>query len=204
MALTETQTPDPGGAGTRQRAGSGTRAFASNRSLSRGELIGAPVRWPRPSSLQAALELSGPKMADAMDALGLRTVGELLEHLPRESREARTVAGLREGEQATVAVRVRAIAARAVRRRGMRPLVQATVFDATGSMRATFFNQPWLVDRYPPGTSLLLHGKADRKGGFRVSHHAVGSDPGLHGPGGQVALGAGDPGDGPDAAEPSG
>ena len=41
-------------------------------------------------------------------------------------------------------------------------------------MRATFFNQPWLVERYPPGTRLLLHGKADGRGGFRVSHHALG------------------------------
>src|ERR1700681_393945 len=71
-------------------------------------------------------------------------------------------------------------------------------------MRATPFNQPCPPMRYRPRSTLLLHGKADRKGGFRVSHHAVGSDPGLHGPGGQVALGAGDPGDGPDAAEPSG
>ena len=115
-------------------------------------------------------------MAAGMRALGLRTVGELLEHLPSDSREARTVAALRAGEQATVAVEVRSISARPVRRRGMRPLVEATVFDATGTMRATFFNQPWLVERYPPGTRLLLHGKADARGGFSVSHHAPGAD----------------------------
>ena len=115
-------------------------------------------------------------MAAGMQTLGLRTVGDLLEHLPSDSREARTVAALRAGEQATVAVEVRAISARPVRRRGMRPLVEATVFDATGTMRATFFNQPWLVERYPPGTRLLLHGKADARGGFSVSHHAPGAD----------------------------
>jgi len=60
--------------------------------------------------------------------------------------------------------------------------VEAIVFDATGSMRATFFNQPWLVERYPPGTRLLLHGKADARGGFRVSHHAVGADGGIAAP----------------------
>ncbi|HEY4996512.1 MAG TPA: ATP-dependent DNA helicase RecG, partial [Solirubrobacteraceae bacterium] len=65
------------------------------------------------------------------------------------------------------------IGARPVRRRGMRPLVEATVFDASGTMRAAFFNQPWLVERYPPGTRLLLHGKADGRGGFGVSHHAI-------------------------------
>ena len=115
-------------------------------------------------------------MTDGLHALGVHTVGELIEHLPTASREARTVAKLRGGEQATVAVQVRTISMRAVRRRGMRPLVEATVRDATGSMRAMFFNQPWLLQRYPPGTRLLLHGKADGRGGFRVSHHALGSD----------------------------
>jgi ATP-dependent DNA helicase RecG len=115
-------------------------------------------------------------MAEGMEVLGLRTVGELLEHLPRASREARTVRDLRGGEAATVAVQVRAIAARPVRRRRMKPLVEAIVFDATGSMRAMFFNQPWLVHRYGPGTRLLLHGKTTARGAFNVSYHAVGSD----------------------------
>ncbi len=145
------------------------------------EMIAAPVRWPRPSRLDAPLPADSAKVAGGLQALGLRTVGELLEHLPRASRQARTVAALRDGEQATVAVQVQAIGLRAVRRRRMRPLVEARVIDATGSMRATFFNQPWLVQRYPPGTRLLLHGKADGRGGFRVSHHAVGSELGCAG-----------------------
>jgi ATP-dependent DNA helicase RecG len=148
------------------------RAFASGLSLSREELLAAPIRWPRPSRLQRSLELPGKRMAAGMQALQIGTVGELLEHLPSDSREARAIAALRAGEQATVAVQVRSIAARAVRRRRMRPLVEATVFDASGTMRATFFNQPWLAERYPPGTRLLLHGKADDRQGFRVSHHA--------------------------------
>ncbi len=118
-------------------------------------------------------------MAEGMQALGLSTVGDLLEHLPRDSRDARTVAALREGEQATVAVQVRAIGARPVRRQGMKPLVEATVFDETGNLRVTFFNQPWLVERYKPGTRLLLHGKTTARGTFNVAHHAVGSDLGV-------------------------
>jgi ATP-dependent DNA helicase RecG len=59
-----------------------------------------------------------------------------------------------------------------VRRRGMRPLVEATVADETGTLRVTFFNQPWLADRYPPGTRLILHGKADGRGRFNVQGHA--------------------------------
>ena len=174
---TKLHTPEePPLVGASSPADSPLRAFASVRPLSRAELIEAPVRWPRPSRLDAELELPARRMAAGMQALGLRTVGELLEHLPSDRREARTLAALRPGEQATVAVEVRTISARPVRRRGMRALVEATVFDATATMRATFFNQPWLAERYPPGTRLLLHGKADARGGLRVSHHALDSD----------------------------
>jgi ATP-dependent DNA helicase RecG len=161
----------------RQIAPDGQRAFASVRRLSREELLESPVRWPRPSRLEDPLDVPREgKLADGLRALGLTSVGALLEHLPRDSREARTVAALKVGEPATVAVEVRRIAARAVRRRGMKPLVEATVFDATGNMRATFFNQPWLAQRYPPGTRLILHGKTTERGTFNVAHHALGSD----------------------------
>jgi ATP-dependent DNA helicase RecG len=115
------------------------------------------------------------KTREGLAALGLDTVGDLLEHMPRDRREARTVSELQAGEQATVLVEVRSIAGRQVRRRGMRGLVEAVVFDETGSMRATFFNQPWLAGRYPTGTHLVLHGKAEGGGRFKVSHHAIGS-----------------------------
>ncbi|MGA8363709.1 MAG: ATP-dependent DNA helicase RecG [Solirubrobacteraceae bacterium] len=152
------------------------RAFASTEGLTWEELLLAPVHWPRPSRLEDALEVTPGKMADGLHALGLRNVGALLEHLPRDSRDARTVGGLKGGEAATVAVQVRTIAARPVRRRGMKPLVEASVFDETGTMRATFFNQPWLAQRYKPGTRLVLHGKTTARGTFNVAHHAVGSD----------------------------
>jgi ATP-dependent DNA helicase RecG len=130
------------------------------------------VRTPRPSRLARPLELPA-KAAEGAQALGLRTVEDLLEHAPRARREARTVAALARGETATVVVEVRAIAARPVRRRGMRPLVEATVADATGVVQATFFNQPWLLRRYQPGTRLVLHGKYDGGGRFRVASHAT-------------------------------
>jgi ATP-dependent DNA helicase RecG len=54
----------------------------------------------------------------------------------------------------------------------MRPLVEATVADDTGAMKATFFNQPWLEQRYPVGTRLALHGKFEGRRRFRVQAHA--------------------------------
>jgi ATP-dependent DNA helicase RecG len=131
------------------------------------------VRRPHPERLREALDVpGGPKAAEAAESLGLHTVRDLLFHLPRDTGEARTVATLAEDETATVLVEVRSIRSRPVRRRGMKPLVVATVADATGLMEATFFNQPWLERHYRPGTRLMLTGKYQSRGRFRVNHHA--------------------------------
>jgi ATP-dependent DNA helicase RecG len=153
-------------------------AFGTSDPLEPPELEAASVRYPRPSKLQAALSFQGPKMERAAETLGLETVADLLLHLPRDRREARAVAELVPGDNATVVVQVRSISSRSVRRRGMRPLVEATVADDSGAMKATFFNQPWLEQRYPVGTRLALHGKFEGRRGtgvggqFRVQAHA--------------------------------
>ena len=151
-------------------------AFATPDPLAADELDVAPVAYPHPSRLGRPLKLEGAKSEQAAETLGLRTVGDLLEHLPRDRRESRSVAQLVPGETATVVVEVRSIASRPVRRRGMRPLVEAAVADDSGVMKATFFNQPWLAQRYPPGTRLLLHGKFEARNRFRVQAHATTSD----------------------------
>ena len=147
-------------------------AFATSEPLDRDEIDSAPIRYPRPSKLRSALSVDGAKAQKAAESLGLHTVADLLEHLPRDRREARAVAELLPGDSATVVVQVRSISSRSVRRRGMRPLVEATVADDTGAMKATFFNQPWLEQRYPVGTRLALHGKFEGRQRFRVQAHA--------------------------------
>jgi ATP-dependent DNA helicase RecG len=148
-------------------------AFATADELDEDALATAPLRWPRPSLLAEPLKVTPAKAAAAAEQLGLHTVGDLLEHLPRDRREARTVATLVAGEAATVVVEVRSITSRPVRRRGMKPLVTATVADETGVMQATFFNQPWLQRKYTPGTRLVLHGTYAARNAFRVSGHAT-------------------------------
>lgn len=148
------------------------RAFAEPDLLSPAALHDAPVHYPRPSRLALPLRVPGGKPEHGAAVLGLHTVGDLLEHLPRDRREARAIADLVAGETATVIVEVKGIASRSVRRRGMRPLVEATVADATGVMKVAFFNQPWLVQKYPPGTRLMLHGKYQSRARFSVQAHA--------------------------------
>jgi len=150
--------------------------FANSVPLDEAGLRSAPVHYPRPSRLTAKLTVDGPKAQRAAEALGLSRVEDLLAHLPRDRREARAVAELVSGDSATVVVQVKSIASRSVRRRGMRPLVEATVADESGAMKATFFNQPWLEKRYPVGTRLALHGKFEGRRRFRVQAHAPTAD----------------------------
>src|SRR4051812_1477311 len=152
------------------------RAFASTDDPPASDVAKARVRYPRPSRLGEPLEVSPRVAAEAAEALGLRTVGDLLEHLPRDTGESRTIAALVPGETATVLVEVRSITSRPVRRRGMKPLVEATVADETGVTKATFFNQPWLERKYRPGTRLMLAGSYQGRNRFRVNAHAVTSE----------------------------
>jgi ATP-dependent DNA helicase RecG len=147
----------------------GPTAFASTEPLDLGDVV---VRLPRPSQLAETLTVRPAVAAEAAEALGIHTVGDLLLHLPRESGEARTVAELVPDVTATVLVEVRSITSRPVRRRGMKPLVEATVADATGVMKVTFFNQPWLERQYRPGTRVMLTGKYEARNRFKVSSHA--------------------------------
>ena len=150
--------------------------------LDGASLLSAPIRWPSENLLSDTVEFGGRKAQEAAEQLGITSIAALLSHLPRDRREARTVADLVVGEQATVVVEVQSIASRPVRRRGMRPLVEALVSDQTGTLQVTFFNQPWLVKRYPPATRLVLHGTYELRNRFRVSSHAQTTD----------QLGAGD------------
>jgi ATP-dependent DNA helicase RecG len=147
-------------------------AFATADPLTDEALRAAVPRYPRPSRLSAPLPVSPPKAAAAAERLGLLTVRDLLEYLPRDRGSARTLIDLSPGETATVVVEVRSISSRPVRRRGMRPLVEAVVADETGTVKATFFNQPWLERKYRAGTRLLLQGKYEARNRFRVQFHA--------------------------------
>jgi ATP-dependent DNA helicase RecG len=148
------------------------RAFAEGHALSGEELWHAPVRTPRPSRLAEPLDIKPATAQAAAESLGLETVGDLLAWLPRATGEARTIGELAIDENATVLVEVKSITSRPVRRRGMKPLVEATVGDGTGIMKATFFNQPWLSAAYPSGSRLMLSGKYQGGGRFRVNQHA--------------------------------
>jgi ATP-dependent DNA helicase RecG len=157
------------------------RSFAGERELGRGELLDAPVHWPRPSVLEqglAALKGVGPKTAEAAAEAGLRTVGDLLFHIPRRHRDLRIreLGSLEPGETATVLVEVQGPQPRPFRKGRLR-MVSVKVGDATGHVRATWFNQPWVASKLIPGTALLMTGKFSGKG-FAVREWELASSAG--------------------------
>jgi ATP-dependent DNA helicase RecG len=154
------------------------RAIGSGEPQDRDTLRAAELRsMPRPSRLDApisSLKGAGPKLTAAAAEIGIETLGDLLWHLPHGHRDRagiREVADLAIGEQATVMVSVRTAKVRPTRRRNLR-LVEAAVADASGPMKAVWFNQAYLAERLRPGTRLLLNGKLDRSG-FRVNTHEI-------------------------------
>ena len=144
------------------------RSFAGGRELQRGDLLAAPVHWPRPSVLEqglGALKGVGPKSAEAAAAAGMGTVGDLLYRVPRRHRDLRIrqLGALEPGETATVQVEVLGSQPRPFRKGRLR-MVSVKVGDETGHVRATWFNQPWVASKLVPGTHLLLTGKFSGRG----------------------------------------
>ena len=149
--------------------------FASTDELSLEQARQADVRSiPRPSALDAPLEAKG-KTEKGLATLGIATVGDLIEHLPHahhDRGDARTVATVGVGEEATVAVAVRSVSVKPMRDR-RRKRVEARVLDETGPMLAIWWNRPWVATEFGEGSQLLLHGKMKKRNEFHVDDHEV-------------------------------
>src|SRR5215210_7364140 len=102
----------------------------------------------------------GPKVAERLAGLGVETISDLVEHVPRDFldwSEATGFAALRLGQEATVECTVERARLRPTRRRNLK-LVEAAVVDRQGGRAtAVWFNQAWLAERLAPGTRLLVH-----------------------------------------------
>ena len=158
------------GMGPRDPCSRGVRLRSPHRALRRLARTAGPRAAAARRCAAASLALQTRSRAHrqarrrAADARHRHASATLLEHLPRERREARTVAELSPASRRPSRSRCARSRRAPVRRRGDAPArggdrVRRQRLDA-----AAFFNQPWLVDRYAPGTRLLLHGKRDGRG----------------------------------------
>ena len=116
----------------------------------------------------------GATLAKRLGALGIVTVGDVLVHVPRRYERAAdevAISQLWGDEEVAIAGVVREVRTRRIG--GRRTIVTARVEDAGGSISASWFNQPWLVERLSPGTHVRLRGKLGRYG-FDVKSYDVG------------------------------
>lgn len=87
----------------------------------------------------------GPRNAAAMAKIGLKTVRDVLYHLPRRYEDRRNIpriASLRLGQWATIKGRLLKVESRPLR--GGKVILKAYVSDRSGTVALTWFNQPWL------------------------------------------------------------
>ena len=104
----------------------------------------------------------GPSHAKRFERLGVETIRDLLYLFPRRYNDfssLKTINQLEYGEEATIIGNVWETKARETRKGGV--IVTSIISDGTGTIQATWFNQPYLVRRLPAGRQIVLSGKID-------------------------------------------
>jgi len=111
----------------------------------------------------------------ALAALGVETVGDLLHHYPRRYIDRSNVAAigdLRINQEATFIGTVRKV--KRIFTRNRRPMVTVTVWDGSGYLDLSWFNQLWPVKRFREGQEVAVSGKVTAfRGRLRVQNPAV-------------------------------
>jgi ATP-dependent DNA helicase RecG len=104
----------------------------------------------------------GPRLAQLLDAKGLRTVDDLLHYLPfryEDRLNPRGINELRAGEMATVIAEVRNSGLFRTRRM---PIFQMTAGQGRARLKCIWFNATYLRDRFKPGQMVALYGKVEQ------------------------------------------
>jgi ATP-dependent DNA helicase RecG len=97
-----------------------------------------------------------------LEKMGIKTVGDLLWHFParyEDFTKTYSVAELEPGQQATIRGTIEDIRTRHSFRRHM-SIIEATIADDSGSIRAVWFNQPYIANTLKPGREANFSGKA--------------------------------------------
>ena len=105
----------------------------------------------------------GPERARILKKIGIETVEDLITYFPfrhEDRAHLKLFAQITPGEEATV---LAVVAKHQITfTRGGRPLLKILLEDGSGKATMVCFNQLYLKDSLPPGTSVVLHGKFER------------------------------------------
>lgn len=103
-----------------------------------------------------------------LEALGIRTVGDLIHYYPRRYEDLSTHASidtLMADTKVTITATIEQISEKRIFRPRMMTILEATLSDVTGTTRAVWFNQPWLKKSLQEGSVYRFSGlvKASKK-----------------------------------------
>jgi ATP-dependent DNA helicase RecG len=105
----------------------------------------------------------GPRRAADLQRVGLNTVEDLLYRFPiryEDRGNFQTIASLKPGVAASIVGEVISCGVRPTRRPRFK-IFEMLVRDATGALRAVFFNQPFLADVFRAHQRVILFGKLE-------------------------------------------
>lgn len=144
-----------------------SEAQVARRKPGQAETRPGGVTSKRPIALNASLTVLagvGPRHAAMLSRLGMHTLGDMLYNFPRRYDDYSQLKPIRDlfyGQQVTVIGTVTFTGSRQARG-GKLHIFEAVITDGTGSLRLTFFNQPWLVNRIKTGDAISVSGKIDQ------------------------------------------
>ncbi|HZD80986.1 MAG TPA: ATP-dependent DNA helicase RecG [Actinomycetota bacterium] len=129
--------------------------------------LGSPIRAidARLAGRRMGWKAKGPPASEVLaDSLGIRTVGELLEHYPRryiDRSQVTRIGDLRVGQQATVIAKVKEVKTGRTQRTHT-DMATLKLYDGSGYLSLVFFNQRWIPSRYRVGHELAVTGVVQR------------------------------------------
>ncbi len=109
----------------------------------------------------------GDARAARYKALGIESVGDLLQHYPRGYEDRGDIKLLTEADalQKNAFILTVATQAKSVRIRGRMSLTKFRAYDDSASCEITFFNQEFLKNTFIPGTTFRFYGRVEKKAG---------------------------------------
>jgi ATP-dependent DNA helicase RecG len=107
------------------------------------------------------ISIISPRFLKSLERLGLKTVGDLVWHFPNryeDFSQIYKISDLEPGQEATINGLVKEVEIRRSWRKRM-VIVEATIEDESGEVRAVWFNQPYLKNIIKPGRMMNFSGK---------------------------------------------
>ncbi|HKI53435.1 MAG TPA: ATP-dependent DNA helicase RecG, partial [Anaerolineales bacterium] len=106
----------------------------------------------------------GKRHAETLTKLGMATLGDMLYYFPRRYDDYSQLKPIKElfyGEQVTVIGTIQSVHSRPIRG-GKSSIIEVVISDGTGGLRLSYFNQPWLANRFKKGDAISVSGKIDQ------------------------------------------